>query len=290
MEAEAAPSALLLAVEVVEAEAAPAALLLVVEVAEAEAAPAALLLAVQVVERLPAPLAAVVGLMLATQREAVAVLAPSAVAPGLTYGNGRANVKVRLFDKVKFNILARFRQLKDPIISTLALVNATLPTLTPADWDVVTESCDVLKPFDEVTVEISSENSVSVSKVIIMAKGLLKITTTLKRNTTVPLSVINMLSVMQTSTSRRFHNIEYQALLAEASLLDPRFKKRVFTDDRAAEETVRTITAAAGRMSVASSGTTEPTTETRDNETQTATQAQTAMFRKDFDDRVSHLV
>ncbi|MGH0166066.1 UNVERIFIED_CONTAM: hypothetical protein FKN15_058060 [Acipenser sinensis] len=93
-EAEAAPAPLLLEVEeaeaalaplllaVVEAEAAPAPLLLVekvVEVAEAEAAPLPLLLAVEgtVVE------AVAMGLMLATQREAVAVLAPSAVAAGL---------------------------------------------------------------------------------------------------------------------------------------------------------------------------------------------------------------
>ncbi|MGH0152208.1 UNVERIFIED_CONTAM: hypothetical protein FKN15_035799 [Acipenser sinensis] len=78
---EAVPAPLLLvkeAVEVAEAEAAPAPLLRAV--AEAEAAPAALLLVEEAVE--VAEIEAM-GLMLATQREAVAVLAPSAVAAGL---------------------------------------------------------------------------------------------------------------------------------------------------------------------------------------------------------------
>ncbi|MGH0161184.1 UNVERIFIED_CONTAM: hypothetical protein FKN15_054628 [Acipenser sinensis] len=65
VEAEAAPAVLPLAVEVVEAEAAPAALLLAVEVVEAEAAPAALLLVVEVLERLPTLPAAVERLMCA---------------------------------------------------------------------------------------------------------------------------------------------------------------------------------------------------------------------------------
>lgn len=54
-------------------------------------------------------------------------------------------------------MLKRFLELKDAIISTLAIVNAPVDALTQEEWEVVEEVCRVLEPFEQVTVEISRE-------------------------------------------------------------------------------------------------------------------------------------
>ena len=51
-------------------------------------------------------------------------------------------------------------KMTEPLVSTLALVNPQLPALTLAEWETVEEACDVLQPFQEVTVEMSSERYV----------------------------------------------------------------------------------------------------------------------------------
>ncbi|XP_040203369.1 zinc finger BED domain-containing protein 4-like [Rana temporaria] len=72
-------------------------------------------------------------------------------------------------------MLRRSLDMKEAIIATLALVNANLPTLTLDEWEVIKNACDLLKPFEEVTMEISADRSVTASKVILMARGLQKV-------------------------------------------------------------------------------------------------------------------
>lgn len=57
-------------------------------------------------------------------------------------------------------MLRRFLDLKEAIIATLALVNPNLPTLTLDEWEVIKNACDILKPFEEVTMEISADRCV----------------------------------------------------------------------------------------------------------------------------------
>ena len=59
-----------------------------------------------------------------------------------------------------FYMLKRIIEVKDPDISTLALVNASLPTLSLEKWEIVKETVDVVKPFEEVTIEVSAERYV----------------------------------------------------------------------------------------------------------------------------------
>lgn len=59
-----------------------------------------------------------------------------------------------------YYMLKRFWLQKEAIIATLALVNPSLPTLTLEEWDIIKDVCEILKPFEEVTVEISAERYV----------------------------------------------------------------------------------------------------------------------------------
>lgn len=57
-------------------------------------------------------------------------------------------------------MLRRFLDNKDAIITVLALVNARLETPTQDEWKEMEEACEVLKPFEEITTEISGERYV----------------------------------------------------------------------------------------------------------------------------------
>lgn len=54
-------------------------------------------------------------------------------------------------------MLKRFSHMKDAIVSTMALTNPSMATLSPNEWEAITEACEVLQPFEEVTTEISAE-------------------------------------------------------------------------------------------------------------------------------------
>lgn len=58
--------------------------------------------------------------------------------------------------------VTRFLGNKDAIITTLALANAQLETLTQDEWKEIEEACEALRPFGEATVEISGERYVTI--------------------------------------------------------------------------------------------------------------------------------
>lgn len=65
--------------------------------------------------------------------------------------------------------------IKDPIITTLAILNnSEVVCLSPQDWVVLEHARNILKIFYDVTVEISAEKYVSISKEIIFIKMLNK--------------------------------------------------------------------------------------------------------------------
>lgn len=59
-----------------------------------------------------------------------------------------------------FYMLQRIRQIKEPLISTLAILNPQEPTLSHGEWEALDEACAILAPFEEVTREMSSERYV----------------------------------------------------------------------------------------------------------------------------------
>ncbi|KAJ3593823.1 hypothetical protein NHX12_006157 [Muraenolepis orangiensis] len=61
-------------------------------------------------------------------------------------------------------MLKRVLESKDAIISTLALINAHIDALDQEEWEALQETCTVLEPFEQVTVEISSERESTTPK------------------------------------------------------------------------------------------------------------------------------
>jgi hypothetical protein len=146
------------------------------------------------------------------------------------------------------DMFERILQIKEPLISTLALVNYEKNTLTLSDWQIIAYSLKALKVFQEVTVDVSAEKNVTISKIIYLSRALLRHCRVMQEDPELPVEVQNMVRKMQEQLIRRFSNIEDNLIIAEPTLLDPRFKKYGFADPAAFEKTKAAITKAASHI------------------------------------------
>lgn len=63
-----------------------------------------------------------------------------------------------------YDMLRRLVEIKDAITATLAVIRAEI-SLSPDDWAIVEAAIPILKLFYDVTVEVSAEKNVTLSKV-----------------------------------------------------------------------------------------------------------------------------
>ncbi|XP_073341911.1 E3 SUMO-protein ligase ZBED1-like [Pagrus major] len=145
-----------------------------------------------------------------------------------------------------FHMLKQILESKDAVTSSLAVINAPGDPLSQEEWEVLQEACTVLEPFEQVTVEISADSYVIASKILILCKGLQRVTAE-HQTRVITGKVTELVAALCASMDRNFHRIEYDSILSETSMLDPRFKKLAFNDNRAADEALQRITAAAAR-------------------------------------------
>ncbi|XP_050528032.1 E3 SUMO-protein ligase ZBED1-like [Daktulosphaira vitifoliae] len=124
-----------------------------------------------------------------------------------------------------FDMLKRIVFMKDAVISTLAVLQTDIEVLTPVEWDVADKAIDVLQIFNEVTIEVSSEKTVSISKLIVLVSSMSLTMETYVNNIHLPNEVHQMAISLNNQLRKRFSDIEENELIAQASILDPRFKK-----------------------------------------------------------------
>jgi len=65
----------------------------------------------------------------------------------------------------------RFLELKTPELSSLADLNYDV-NLTTEDWPIISKPCHILKRFEEITLKISSEKGVTITKTILFSQAL----------------------------------------------------------------------------------------------------------------------
>ncbi|XP_046399928.1 E3 SUMO-protein ligase ZBED1-like [Ischnura elegans] len=123
---------------------------------------------------------------------------------------------------------------KEPLLSTLALLK-TEATLTQKDFEITEKLCHILLPFYEVTLEVSSEKHVTASKLIPLTQGMKRYLETLNFDDQEE-EVSKFLAKIKSEMERRFSHIEDIPLLAEASMVDPRFKNMGFDSHKAIEK------------------------------------------------------
>lgn len=128
-----------------------------------------------------------------------------------------------------YYMLERIIALSEPLAATVGLLHNPVSLPTEEEWIILKELCQILKPFEAVTVEMSSEKQITLSKVILIVKGLIS---SLERiglyiTTQIANELINSLS---SSIRSRFGTPETNIIMGKASFLDPRFKTKAFTN------------------------------------------------------------
>ena len=85
---------------------------------------------------------------------------------------------------------------------------------------------------------------VTASKMLILCKGLQRVTAEHQTRVTTG-KVKELVDALCASMDREFNRMEYDTILSETTILDPRFKKLVFNDNRVVDKALQRITAAA---------------------------------------------
>lgn len=82
----------------------------------------------------------------------------------------------------------------------------------------------VLQIFEKVTVELSANKTVSVSKIIVLVSSMLYTIKTFVHDISLLYGVNQMVVSLKVELNRRFKGIENDELIFHATILDPGFK------------------------------------------------------------------
>ncbi|CAH1107397.1 unnamed protein product [Psylliodes chrysocephalus] len=127
-----------------------------------------------------------------------------------------------------FDMLNRFCQRKDAVISTLAILQHEV-TLNATDWEVANHAIVILQVFNDVTSEISAEKNIAVSKIFLLHNAMDNHVRQCKA--TILLEELQpMMDVLLNELASRYKSYENNELIQQATLLDPRFKRYGFVD------------------------------------------------------------
>ena len=141
-----------------------------------------------------------------------------------------------------YDMLQRIVDVKNALISVIAINYPELPIITNEDIGVINEICALLKVFKDCTVEMSSEKQVTISKVILLYQALKKWCFKARCQSGENSQVGVMAEKLLEALEKRFRGIE-DKIFAEATLLDPRFKSHGFSEARYFERAKQNLVA-----------------------------------------------
>lgn len=122
-----------------------------------------------------------------------------------------------------FYMLERILKNKDSLC-LYASSNNKIPQLTSQEWIIVEKLICLLKPFEEITKELSA-SSVSISSVIPLIATLQKVMDGFELSDE---HVGDTINVLKQELIRRFSHLETELLFSTATFIDPRYKAKFF--------------------------------------------------------------
>ncbi|KAL4085334.1 hypothetical protein QTP88_027193 [Uroleucon formosanum] len=126
------------------------------------------------------------------------------------------------------DMFKRIVEIKDAVVSTLAILQCDVEQLTVVEWQIVECSTNILQIFAEVTTEISSKRYVTLSKILIFIRAMIDTMKSFQNNITIPNEAHVLVTSLLEQLNLRFSGYENNEIVTQAALLYPRFKKIVF--------------------------------------------------------------
>ncbi|KAH8280579.1 hypothetical protein KR018_010984 [Drosophila ironensis] len=123
-----------------------------------------------------------------------------------------------------YEMLESLWQLKDAVMVAVTGLGSEL-VLSQTQWKVIEDVLPILRPFYQITTEISAETNVSLSIVNVLVKLLKKKLTELDVSNEYLFPVAQRL---QNELIKRFSALEKNDMYTESTILDPRFKGHSF--------------------------------------------------------------
>ncbi|XP_076134518.1 E3 SUMO-protein ligase ZBED1-like [Alosa pseudoharengus] len=158
---------------------------------------------------------------------------------------GRQTLKLVQEVETRWNsthdMLQRLLDLREPVGAALASLSSDIMPLSSVDFEVISQSLEVLAPFKHATTELSEEKRVSASKVIPIIR-MIQHKVAEKTGLATNPAAVSLGMALQQYTIRRCRNVESIRILALATLLDPRFKTLGFGNQDNAREAERLLT------------------------------------------------
>ncbi|XP_023211757.1 zinc finger BED domain-containing protein 1-like [Centruroides sculpturatus] len=135
-------------------------------------------------------------------------------------------------------MLARFVELSHDVSAVLLSFHSAPRMISAYNLQVLREVIDILKPFDQLTKQISGEKYITVSSILPMISCMTKATAA-----RTPMETVgkNFQVAMLNSLAHYFKDAESNYLLAISTILDPRFKRLHFNSPLACSQAISHI-------------------------------------------------
>lgn len=182
-----------------------------------------------------------------------------------------------------YDMINRILKIKEPVLSTLAVINNDLNNITNNEWNILDHLCKLLKIFYDITNEISCEKFVSISKVLIFSKAMSDYVLVYCNDQSMPYEINSVANILHTKLKQRFNQFDDNDVVIQSTLLDPRFKKQGFVNDRKYEIAYESLSRKVQGISIGKDSQ-EPEINTPYSEP-----AGSETIWKDFDSKVSKL-
>lgn len=130
------------------------------------------------------------------------------------------------------HMLERLVRVQEPLEATIGILQNPVDSLTSSEWNTIKDFCLLLEPFDVATIEMSAENNISISKVIVVVCGI-QCSINANRKKFTSATSLQLSDCLLNNLATRFFRIEENMIMAVPTYLDPRFKRKGFTSDSA---------------------------------------------------------
>ncbi|CAH0715459.1 unnamed protein product, partial [Brenthis ino] len=136
------------------------------------------------------------------------------------------------------DMIERICSLQEPLEAALGILHNPVENLSEGEWQTLPEVIKILKPFKQLTEEISSEKKVTVSMVLASTESIIRVFDNLGTNIITEIGK-KLANKIITEFKSRFKNCYRHPVLSKAALLDPRFKKLAFRFDASSYESAK---------------------------------------------------